>query len=357
MRGLGSRLAGMHRNGSVEPVVSAEEVDAPEGGGIRRRALLFGAATGAGVVAANAVPTCGSAPAVASPAVAAAPLVSSLFQTSGLTAADVTVDPAGEIVDDNVQLVLEALDQRLGRARLINDQAVAMTIVDDFMGSSVTGSRVGPVGWTVGNTGTNGAVAVPQIMICPGVVNIGTNAVAGGWQNIHLGSNILLGSPVLVGEWRFRLAALNALGSDECSVYVGLHDNVSGADPTKLEPTNGFYFQYSPADPDIGANYVPGNWWAVCANTQTVNGVTTTHRTKVDCGVAAETTSFHRFRITSDGGGNALFSIDGVQIPDVISLNLPSGLYAPTAAITKTTGAAGRSLSLDYFALRYEQAR
>ena len=68
-------------------------------------------------------------------------------------------------------------------------------------------------------------------------------------------------------------------------------------------------------------------------------------------------TNFHRFRITSDGGGVADFYIDDAQVA-LLSSSLPStNRYTPNLMIRKTLGTAARNVRVDYFGLRYEQAR
>jgi hypothetical protein len=68
-------------------------------------------------------------------------------------------------------------------------------------------------------------------------------------------------------------------------------------------------------------------------------------------------TNFHRFRITADGNGVARFYIDDAQV-GLITSSVPStNRYTPNVMIRKSAGTAARNIRLDYFALRYEQAR
>ena len=134
-------------------------------------------------------------------------------------------------------------------------------------------------------------------------------------------------------EWRSKITDLNN-GSDQFSCWFGLHNG-----STASEPTTGFYFRYTAADGT--------SWQAVCAN----GGP----RTVVNTNVVADV-DFHRFRITSDGGGVARFYIDDVQVA-VITSSLPSvNRHTPNAMIKKTAGttSADGSVRLLRLAVRAE---
>jgi hypothetical protein len=301
--------------------------------------MLMGAAATAataGVVAAGASSSIAAPAATASPAAAglsAANLAIAQTPPDTLPASQVTYVPTGEITDTDVQSVLETMDQRLSKVQLFDDLQVAMTLVDDFMGNTATTGTIGSLGWALptGSTGTAAAAAGANE---PGIFVIGTGTTATGWHGINLGSNNLVGSPVMMCEWRIKLTNLNN-GSDKYSVWFGLHNST-----TATEPTCGYYFRYTPSDT---------HWFAACADSGAPNAVATT--VLVD-------TNFHRFRITADGAGVARFYIDDVQVA-VVSSSVPSvtSRYTPNVMIRKSQGTAARTLRVDYFALRYEQAR
>jgi hypothetical protein len=302
---------------------------------VDRRALLVGAAASAGVAAAAGVASGSAADVVAEAAALPARAASrSAFAGGGIVAAsDVSVVPVGEIIDTDAQAVLEALDRRLSKVNVIDDLQVAMTLVDDFMGNTAGNGKIGELGWAVPLSVT-GTVAVGVVTNDPGLLLIGTGASATGWHCINLGNNNLRGAPVLMCEWRFRVNNPND-GTNKASYWIGLHNDNTGA-----EPSTGFYFRHTAAD---GAS-----WRAVCAN----GGA----HTVVNTGVAVNT-AFHRFRLTSDGGGIARFYIDS-ELVATISTNLPAtNRYAPCASIRKTSGTAERKATIDYFALRYEHPR
>jgi hypothetical protein len=139
--------------------------------------------------------------------------------------------------------------------------------------------------------------------------------------------------------------------------YFGLHDGTAGA-----EPATGLYFRYRNAGSKA--------WEAVCAN----GGSRTVRDTGVDASVGAySATANHRFRIVCEAGTTTTvrFFIDDLEVAhftdDATDLNplhtytanLPSAphRYTPAVTIAKFNGTAGRSLKLDYFALRYAHAR
>src|SRR5262249_38059099 len=116
------------------------------------------------------------------------------------------------------------------------------------------------------------------------------------------------------------------------------------------EPTTGCYFRYSNNNSTFPSS---PNWVAVCANNYTSGN---NQRTPVDTNVPASTGGFHRFEIKSDGGGNVYFYIDGAQVA-VISTNRPTSSYAPMMSVQKVSGTGAKSVSVDYFALRWETYR
>jgi hypothetical protein len=300
------------------------------GGEVGRRTVLMGAAATAGVVAA------GSAPALAAPTTPAAATDAQAPRAvaTSVAASDVSVVPVGEIIDIDAQSVLAALDRRTSKMNLIDDMQVAMTLVDDFMGNTATSGTIGQLGWALPPTGT-GTAAVGVIVNEPGIITIGTGTTSTGWHNMNLGNSNMLGPASLLCEWRHRISAINT-GTDACSVWFGLHNNLAGA-----EPNTGFYFRSTAAD---GAN-----WQAVCANAGT--------RSVVDTGVPVDT-AFHRFRFSFDGVGIARFYIDGNPVA-TITTNFPSanGRFSPVLSVRKTAGTVARGVLVDYFALRFEHAR
>jgi hypothetical protein len=290
----------------------------------------MGAAAAAGVVAA------GTAPALAAPAASAAATDARtpLAVTTTVAASDVSVVPVGEIIDTDAQSVFAALDQRTAKMNLIDDLQVAMTLVDDFMGNTATTGTIGQLGWALPPTGT-GTAAVAVIVNEPGIITIGTGTTSTGWHNMNLGNTNMLGPTVLLCEWRHKLSAINN-GTDDCSVWFGLHNNLAGA-----EPTTGFYFRFTAAD---GAN-----WQAVCAKSGA--------RTVVDTGVPADI-AFHRFRFSFDGVAIARFYIDS-NLVATITTNFPTtnGRFSPVLSVRKTAGTVARGVLVDYFALRFERSR
>jgi hypothetical protein len=326
MRGIRDRLRGLRRRRASEA----------SGAAVDRRTLLVGAAASAGVAGVAAAGMSASGAAASTSAVPALPEVAATSAFGGgalVAASDVSVLPAGEIIDTDAQAVFQALDRRLSKVNLIDDLQVAMTLVDDFMGNTAKTGTIGQLGWAL-TLGATGTAAVGVIVNEPGLFLIGTGTSTSGWQGISLGNNNLRGAPTLLCEWRLRANPND--GSNAASYWFGLHNNLAAA-----EPTTGIYFRCTAAD---GAS-----WRAVCANAGA--------RTVVDTAVPVDSI-FHRFRMTSDGSGIARFYIDGNLVATIVTnLPGPTGRHSPCATIRKTAGTAERKAAIDYFALRYEHAR
>ena len=123
--------------------------------------------------------------------------------SGSVAASDVSVVPVGEIIDTDVQSALASLDGRLSKVHLIDDLQVAMTLVDDFMGTTTTSGTIGTLGWA-SLTGATGTITIPSVAGGPGIVQASTGTTSTGFQGINLGSS-LKGAPVLMCEWRIRL--------------------------------------------------------------------------------------------------------------------------------------------------------
>ena len=316
---------------------------------VDRRTVLVGAAGAAGAasIAAAAASPVGLATVAASGASAhasalALPLgVTRAAQTTGAVSADqVSVEPAGEITDTNAQAVFEELDARLGKAHLIDDLKTAMTLVDDFMGGTNASGAVGQLGWSLAGIGS---ASIGTEITPPGQFVIGTGGTAGGAKALFLGVDTLEGHPVFMCEFRLKMNALND-SQNRHSCWFGLHNDRAGA-----EPATGYYFRYDATS---------AKWNAVCAKA----GTRTVVNNSSDP-VATANTGYRRFRITCDGAAYypiARFYIDDVLIA-TINTNVPGLRFAPAASIKKTYSAslavATRSLTIDYFALRFEYPR
>jgi hypothetical protein len=352
MKELDGRVPGVDPSDTAEEVTPTEEESMLASEGVGRRAVLLGAAAAsAGVVAATAHPAMAAPAAVATHSSMVTPLA--ITQTSGTTAAQVSVAPAGEFpppppgeLFTNAQVVLEDLDQRLGKTHLIDDLRVAMTLIDDFLGGTDP-NFIGQLGWkSAGNGTTSGAVAA-GLGGPPGMWKIGTGGADWAWKNVTLGGGNYLSAPTYVMcEWRIRA---NVVGTTPC--WFGLHDAPpAGPPPNVTTPTKGLFFQY-PGDSN------DGKWWAV--------GKGASNRAKTT-NVSVESGSFHRFRIIYTNGV-AYFFIDGNPAPPPDAEGNPTNgipvtlgvfsVFAPAASIQKTGGTSGGVLNLDYFALRWETPR
>jgi hypothetical protein len=328
MGDVGGRLPDAQPGETDEEVAPGEDAAPEAEGGIGRRTILLGAAAGAGVVAANVVPTLSPvAKAAASPAAAA--VSAAVTQAAGtVDASQVNVAATGEIPQTNAQDAFSRLDTRLGKTHFIDDLRVAMTLVDDFVGSSLVSGSIGQLGWNT--AGSGGTTALGLTMGPPGVFKIGSGAANAGWQNVTLGGNFLNSAPALMCEWRVKP---NVLGTS--SYWMGLHNGAGG------DPTRGLFFRYRVSD---GLS-----WRAVCADANNTAPVNTS--------VFIDTVSFHRFRIVCTGSGFAYFYIDDNLVATIPVALGTADQYSPAAMVQKTTGVTAGVLSLDYFALRWEYPR
>jgi hypothetical protein len=320
--------------------------DLPEPGTTRRAVLLGGAAAAAAAGVGVKARPAGAAP-VAEASVAAP---QALVGPGLVNAADVDLNPAGELTATNVQDALYDLDGRLSKMRPIDElRAIpsgplgSMTLVDDFMGNTNATGTIGSLGWATGAGATGTVTPKQSVAAAPGVVELGTNGVANGWTNVNLGTQALFGCPAFVQEIRVKLDTLNTVG-ESIWVFAGLMG--TNRDAVTFEPKLGCYFRYGPTSP---------NWIAVCA----VGG----GRTERDTGVPADNTAWHRFRATSAGPAPATpgirFKMDDLPELPVVTTHLLSPWVgiAPTIEIRKSVGSATQTLGVDYYAMQWAVTR
>jgi hypothetical protein len=268
---------------------------------------------------------------------------------SAFQAADIGFDQAGAIIDDRIEPALYSLDQRSSPAHLIDDLHVAMTLTDDFLGNTRRPGRIGELGWAATAT-AGGTATVEESADGPGIIRLSTGGTATGRMALDLGNHdrdggaySLGGCPVFVQETRCRLDARDT-ADQTASVYVGLVGYRSSTPPGG-EPV-GCYFRYS-----------EGKWWAVCAR-----GPRALTSTEIPFDPSAAE-QWHRFRVTSDGGGVVRFYVDDERVAVITTtvpidqLYVPSVDHGPTIEIRKTRGRAPRALLVDYYTLRWEAAR
>lgn len=253
-------------------------------------------------------------------------------------ASTISVVPTNEMVATDVQSALAQLDLRTRIDAFLDDQVVALTIVERFTNQTSTNAQHGREGWSHSLSGT-GALVSPVSRLFTTTTGGGrilqTGTTASGKASLNL-QRIVAGSPVMVCEWRARLVALND-AADQYTARLGLTNGTGTA-----TPTDGLWFEYTSSG---GAN-----WRARARN----NGGTTT---TVNTGVPADV-AYHRFRIVVDGGGTAMFFVDDMSVPRA---TLTSGLPAsprqtgPVAAIAKNLGTKDRALVVSWFLARIEQ--
>lgn len=257
----------------------------------------------------------------------------------GISARAVVTEPQGELTGRTAHLQLGELDARQSSFFSIDEMQVRIfPIREDFFNIGIGDQLIAQYGWNV-SEGNGGLIDLTSPDLW-GVVSLSTGpSAANGREAISLGvtSQALQASPVFIAEWRSRLGQLVSAGTQESTVWLGLHDANSGA-----EATDGFYFMYSAADAQWQCKSADGG-----------------SRTNVDSGVTADT-SYHRFRIVSDGAGTVRYYIDHVTgVADevaTISTNIPDvgDTYTPMASIVKSVGTTAHLLHNDYFALDLE---
>jgi hypothetical protein len=258
-------------------------------------------------------------------------------------ASAVSFAPVGQITATDTQNAIASLDTLTSATAFIGRLRTGVTLYDEFLGTvtfAAGATGVGMLGWNTPATMT-GTSQLNSNVNTPGVFTAsGQNA--GQWANMNLGDRQMEGVRPFTLEMRMRpsTAGLNN-GTDDITVYVGLHNDLLGA-----EPTSGFYFEYSPTSP------APTKMICTTANAGT--------RQKRDSGITIEVTNWHRWKITCDGT-NVRFYYDDTLVAGPDTLNLPSGTgarFAPDITLIKSgAGVTPRGWQLDYYALWYEWAR
>jgi hypothetical protein len=255
-------------------------------------------------------------------------------------ASAITVTPGGEIVATDVLGALGDLDARLGSLLqfspdYLQDYACAY---DDFFGGSTTSGQVGTLGWQV--DAPNGGTLVPasdSIENMPGWYELSTgSSAANGSCALHLEEISLHGHPLFAWEARVSMGPSDRDVQD-ATWRIGLHDALAG------EPTNGYWFEGRGGGSSVLCRMARGG-----------------EVTDVDSGVTPNGAAPNRFRIMSDGGGAAYFSIDDEPVA-VMRAGLPSAAaerFGPVIAITKTAASGtARSVRVDYVYLLWGVSR
>lgn len=173
----------------------------------------------------------------------------------------------------------------------------------------------------------------------PGVMALNTTTTTNGAAGFKMGINntggnncMAFGGGTFDMLWLMNLSALST-GTDTYTVRIGF-GNVSN---TGLS-SDCAYFEYV----DAGAQ--PN--WQIITRAATV-------QTKVDSGIAASATGYHKFRITVNTAGTSVgFFIDGVQATgSPIVTNIPTAAVSPYVVIIKSAGTTAATMNIDLFKL------
>ncbi len=205
-------------------------------------------------------------------------------------------------------------------------------LLDDFISSNADTDEFAQYGWRVSKTGTGNAFAmIDGESGHPGIVRISGGSAAGARSCGHLGQstvaqNMVLGSGELTFETVVRF---NGTTSNQEVVMAGLGD----VQTTVGENTNGVYIEFLAADT---------NWFLVCNNSST--------KTRVDLGIAANSTWRRLGFIVNTGGTSVQGYVDGVLTGAAITTNIPSAAISPMFK-ADGNGTSADTTDFDYFYL------
>jgi hypothetical protein len=258
---------------------------------------------------------------------------------SRVNASEVAFTPTGELTDVEAQSALETLDARTDPIAFLSNDA--LDINEDFFNSSVTSGQIGRHGWGSAVSGAGAGItslSAPDAGVNTGVKRLSTGTTTTGFCGLFLGSNMIVGTPVLTAEWKVRLPALST-AAQEYFCQIGLHDCLSAG----FTALHGMMFMYE----RVGS----GTDWEIAildngTYTQTGSGIT----------VVANT--WTKLKITCDGA-NVRFYVDGTEAAGspLSGANLPDAAdtYQPNAMIEKNgAGTTASTLDVDRFRLHLE---
>jgi hypothetical protein len=205
---------------------------------------------------------------------------------------------------------------------------------DDFLASGVVTGAVGVLGWQVSVSNSADFInIITGVADHPGIVSMRTNASATALAVLLTSAQDFSGHGPFICEWGAKLSGLVVASTDEFAVKMGLMD---GGGSTIVD---GYWFEYNQSDT---------SWHAKTRKaSSTIDDVDTT--------VVADT-NFHRYRITSDGGGGVEFTIDGANatvLNNSARIPTTADFFGAMASIAKTLGTGNKQLQIDYFALKW----
>lgn len=208
-----------------------------------------------------------------------------------------------------------------------------LEFVEDFLGNGLTDGAIGRMGWGLGVSGTGAAYQHPVLTSYQGQGRLTTGSTATGRANLFIANSQLVGIFSTGGaphiwdlEWRTRIDTINAGGTQEGLIYMGIGD-VQGA----TAPTNGAWFEY---------NISNANW-----RCKLHNGTTPTN---TDSTIAVAANTDYIFRISFDGTSVRHYINDVLRA--TTTTNLPTGVtwHGLTFANIKTVGVTPRLQDFDF---------
>lgn len=205
------------------------------------------------------------------------------------------------------------------------DYHTSMQVQDDFAGGGTTDGAVGTLGWGLAGT----YAASTGTANNPGQGKLSTGAVSGTIGRL----NLFGGLPFIMSN-EFDLTWIFKMDSNDANTTVRFGiANTFNSNPG----ANGVYLEKLDADT---------NWFAVTRASST--------DTRVDTGIAVQTTSFVTLRITRVGV-TAFFYLNGALVATQTA-TLPTAVGGPGCHIVNSA-AANKSMVLDYFELTVKVVR
>lgn len=197
-------------------------------------------------------------------------------------------------------------------------------LIDDF----VAATEASALGWAVQPlNGGNLALGSQADANHPGVIRVGTGALAAGAVSYHLGlKDVRLGGGLVNLETMLKINQI-ATGLNQYVFNVGLGDTALG------EGNNALYISY---DPRVSANWI-------------VKSASQGNRSQFISTIPVDT-GWHRFSlVVAPDGALAQFFVDDAFVGELAS-NIPLlANCGPNIQLTKVLGLAAANVDVDYF--------
>jgi len=252
------------------------------------------------------------------------------YVASTLTGEMVSLVPAGENVDDNVQDAIDTLFTRSAPTTLFDDLRIASQFLDDFRAPNTLATRLGEQMWLGAVVGT-GAFA-PGGALDNSIISLQGTAVNDAAK--ITGYMPLIGGPVWSQRWYARGSAATA--AHQWTANFGQMED----DATP----HGAWFRIN--------NVAAADPLLICVTSAGSTEETTT------TGFTVADLVYNEYGIESDGTGVYRFYVNGSLVATHSTIVPGAALMNPSARFLKSVGSGTlRNFDIDYMAMRLELNR